>query len=494
VFKNVIRKPVLSGFLPPLHKGSAMKRNRMAKIIATIGPGTSSAEKLEALFVAGADVFRFNFSHGSHAEHKERYDVLRALEKKYNRPITLLIDLQGPKLRVGTFAQGAVQLKAGQTFRFDLDPTPGDQMRVNLPHPEIFAALQNDAILLLDDGRLRMKIQEHSTTHAQANVLVDGVLSDRKGVNLPNVMLPIGALTDKDKKDLQFGLELGMDWVALSFVQRPEDVAEAKDIIQGKAAIISKLEKPSAIDHLDSIIQLSDAIMVARGDLGVECPPETVPILQKKITNACRASGKPVVIATQMLDSMVSAPAPTRAEASDVATAIYDGADAVMLSAETAVGKYPVETIEIMGRIIENVEHDPVYSQIRNTWRGQPEHTAQDAISAAARQVAHTLNAACICTYTSSGSTTLRAARERPDVPLLCLTSSITTARRLGLAWGAHCVQTPDITNFADMVKKAIKIAKAEDFAHAGDGMVITAGVPFGTPGTTNILRIAWID
>jgi len=470
-----------------------MNRNRRAKIVATLGPATNGGAEIEKLFEAGADVFRLNFSHGAHAEHKARLDAIRTVEKKHHRPIAVLADLQGPKLRVGELENGGVELAQDQAFRLDLDTTMGDTTRAPLPHPEIFAALKEDTQILLDDGKIRLRVTNKGDDFADTVVIAGGRLSDRKGVNVPNAVLPVAAMTDKDRADLDFALSIGVDWVALSFVQRPEDVAEARKIVQGRTAVLSKLEKPAAIDRLDEIITLSDAVMVARGDLGVELPPEDVPGLQKQIIRRCREAGKPVVVATQMLESMISSPAPTRAEASDVATAVYDGADAVMLSAETAAGNYPFEAVAIMDRIIARVERDEAYRPIMNTAHPDPEHTAPDAITAAARQVAETIGAAAIVTYTTSGSTTLRAARERPVVPILCLTESIATARRLVLAWGVHGVVTKDIHNFSDMIEKACRIALNEGLAQKGQRLVVTAGVPFGTPGATNILRIAWI-
>ncbi|WP_417829731.1 pyruvate kinase [Thalassospira sp.] len=471
-----------------------MRRQRKAKIIATLGPASSKPEILEKIVQSGVDVFRLNFSHGEHSEHLARFEAIRAVEEKLGRPIGILMDLQGPKIRVGTFADEQIQLEAGDKFTFDMDKKPGDNKRVSLPHPEVYAALKSGANLLLDDGKLRMRVDKCDDKSAECTVITGGPLSNRKGVNLPDVMLPLSPLTDKDRADLDYGLEMGVDFVALSFVQRPEDVAEARKIIQGRAAIVSKLEKPQAIEHLDEIVDLSDMIMVARGDLGVECPPEDVPILQKRIIKACRTAGKPVIVATQMLDSMVSNPAPTRAEASDVATAIYDGADAVMLSAESAVGKYPLETVSIMDRILVRVEQDELYYRMRDANRPDPEKNAPDAISAAARQVAATIGAKAVVNYTTSGSTAFRAARERPEVPVLGLTPRIQTARRLALCWGVHPVFTRDATNFAEMVGIACEVAQREEFAKAGDSLVITAGVPFGTPGATNILRIAWVS
>ena len=471
-----------------------MRRQRKAKILATLGPASSTREQISALFKVGADVFRLNFSHGSHADHQERYELIRAIEQESGRPIGILMDMQGPKLRVGAIAGGSVELKTGGTYRFDLDEAKGDAKRAQLPHPEIFAAVQVGTNLLVDDGRLRLRVKSNGKDFAECDILVGGKLSDRKGVNVPDVVLPLSPLTAKDREDLRFGLDLGVDWVAMSFVQRPEDVAELRKLIGGRAKVIAKLEKPAAIERLEEIIDLSDAIMVARGDLGVEMPPEDVPAIQKRIVAACRKSGKPVVVATQMLESMVNSPAPTRAEASDVATAIYDGADAVMLSAETASGQYPVEAAAMMNRIIERVERDPAYRQILDARHPDPQPTGHDAISAAAAQVAHTLSVAAIVTYSTSGSTVLRVARERPEVPILALTASLSTARALSLAWGAHCVQIPDLKRFSEMVETACSVALSQEMAKVGDRLAITAGVPFGTPGSTNILRVAWVE
>jgi pyruvate kinase len=471
----------------------SMIRRRKAKILATLGPASSDATMIRALFDAGADVFRLNFSHGEAETHRARLDAIRAVEREVERPISIVADLQGPKLRVGAFAGGRAMLNTGARFRLDLDPALGDSVRVPLPHPEIFAALGPGTDILLDDGRIRLRVEDHGKDFAETTVVTGGEISDRKGVNLPRLALPVSPLTVKDRRDLHFALDLGVDWIALSFVQRPDDVAEAKKLIAGRANVMTKLEKPAALAQLDQIIELSDAIMVARGDLGVELDPEDVPIEQKRIVRECRRAGKPVVVATQMLESMIRAPAPTRAEASDVATAVFDGADALMLSAETAAGAYPRESVAMMNRIIERVERDPGYRRHLDSQHTDPEATAADAITAAASQVALTIKAACIVTYTTSGSTALRAARERPTVPILALTPLRATARRLPLTWGVHCVETEDARSFTEMVDKAVKVAREQGIAKPGDRLVVTAGVPFGTPGATNILRIAWV-
>ncbi len=472
----------------------AMRRNRYVKIIATLGPGSSNEDRIAELFDAGVDVFRLNFSHASHDEHRQRIEAIRSIEAKAGRPIAILADLQGPKLRVGTFEDGSVRLDAGQMFRLELTKAPGNKEGASLPHPEIFKALEPNTDLLLDDGKIRLKVLKCGPEFADTEVVTGGVLSDHKGVNVPSCVMDLSALTAKDREDLAFALDQGVDWIALSFVQRPEDIAEARWLIGGRAGILAKLEKPSAIDTLSRIVDAADAVMVARGDLGVEVPAEDVPTLQKNIVRACRRAGTPVVVATQMLDSMVNAPMPTRAEASDVATAVYDGADAVMLSAETAVGKYPVEAVRMMDRIIQRVERDPYYSQIMRAENHEPMPTTADAITAAARQAAHTLSAAAIATFTSTGSTTLRAARERPDVPILGLTPELGIARRLCLTWGVHPVKVGNVANSTEMVETAMSVAVAEEIAKEGDRIVVTGGVPFGIAGTTNVLRIAKIE
>jgi pyruvate kinase len=470
-----------------------LRRRRRTKIVATLGPASSTPEMIERLHRTGADVFRLNFSHGTHEDHAARIAAIREVERRVGRPIGILADVQGPKLRVGRFMGGRVQLQAGQTFRLDLNPTPGDVRRVNLPHPEIIQAAQIGTTLLLDDGKLRLRVTHRRDDHLETEVLVGGALSDRKGVNVPDVVLPIPALTEKDRQDLAFVLGHGIEYVGLSFVQRPEDVVEAREITAGRAWIMVKLEKPQALDNLDAIMALTDCVMVARGDLGVELPPEEVPLAQKRIVGAARAAGKPVVVATQMLESMIGSPYPTRAEASDVATAVFDGADAVMLSAETAAGQYPVEAVNMMDRIVARVEQDPGWRTITDAARPPPEPTSAGAIAAAASQVAHTIGAEAIATYSSTGSTTLRVARERPHSPILGLAANAQVARRLAVVWGVHPLVTPEPHSMSDMVAKALRAAQQEGFAGRDDEVVVTAGVPFGTPGTTNSLRVATV-
>ncbi|SFB39407.1 pyruvate kinase [Collimonas sp. OK607] len=468
-----------------------MRRQRKAKIVATLGPASADQKTIQALFEAGADVFRFNFSHGSHADHQERYDIVRAVEKTVGRPIAILADLQGPKLRIGTFTDGKIALQAGQEFTLDRDNTPGNNQRVYLPHPELFAVIAGGQSLLLDDGKVRLEVLSCDGQSIHTRVVNSGSLSDRKGVNVPDAVLPIPALTEKDKRDLKFALELGVDWIALSFVQRPEDVLEARDLIGDRASILSKLEKPAALDQLDAIVQVSDAIMVARGDLGVELPPERVPGVQKRIMRVCRQHGKPVVIATQMLESMITSPVPTRAETSDVASAIYDGADAVMLSAESASGAYPLPAVAMMDRIISEVERDPLYQNMLDAQHEAPLSNRSDAICSALRDVTRIIGAKATVTYTSSGHTSLRAARERPMAPILSITPKLSTARRLALVWGVHSTISDQVHNESEMVTAACETAVKEGFAKAGDQIAITAGMPFGQSGSTNLLRLA---
>ena len=470
-----------------------MRRRRRTKIIATLGPASGTIEILTRLFQAGADVFRLNFSHGSHEDHALRFAMIRELEQKFDRPIGILADVQGPKLRVGRFGGGRVQLQTGQQFRLDLNPTPGDARRVNLPHPEIIEAASIGSNLLLDDGKLRLRVIRKLPDALETEIVVGGPLSDRKGVNVPDVILPIPALTVKDREDLEFAVSHGANYIGLSFVQRAEDVAEAKALIAGRAWVMVKLEKPQAVDNLDEIMALTDAVMVARGDLGVELPPEEVPLAQKRIVRLARQLGKPVVVATQMLESMISAPAPTRAEASDVATAVFDGADAVMLSGETAAGQYPYEAVNMMDRIVARVEQDAGWRAGIDASRAEPDASAPGAIAAAARQVGHTIGAKAIVAFTDSGSTALRVARERPDSPVIGLTPNTDTARRLAVVWGVHAVVTPDVHSMTEATNRAAKVAQSEGFAVRGEEIVVTAGVPFGQPGSTNALRVATV-
>ncbi len=471
-----------------------MKRDRRVKIVATLGPASSEPEILEQLFLAGVDVFRINMSHASHENARQSVFAVRQLAKQHRYPIGILFDLQGPKLRLGDFNGGRVFVSEGARFVFDQDDTPGSAERVKLPHLQIFDAIQPGETLLLDDGKLKMRVTDVAKKKITAEVVVGGALASRKGVSLPDTILPIGPLTEKDQADLDCALDLSADWIALSFVQRAEDVLEVKAKVDGLAAIMVKIEKPSAIEDLDAIIKAGDGFMVARGDLGVEMPVERVPGLQKHITRKARTAGKPVIVATQMLESMISSPVPTRAEVSDVATAVFDGADAVMLSAESAVGQHPITTIKMMNRIAVEAESDPDYRAFVHATQIMPQATGADAIAGAAHAIAQTVKLAAIVCYTATGSTALRVARERPGLPVISLTPVEATARRLSLVWGIQTFLTADPKNLADMVQKAAEIVYEEGWVKAGEGMVITAGIPIGSPGTTNMLRIAYLD
>ena len=468
-----------------------MRRLRRCKIVATLGPVSTPYEMLSKLFAAGVDVFRINMSHTSHDDLRAMVFALREVAKEYRRPVAILVDLQGPKLRVGTFEKTSVRLEPGARFTLDADPTPGDATRVHLPHPEILEALKPTDTVLIDDGKVRLHVVTTDKVHAVCEVEIAGTVSNRKGVSLPDTEIAVSAMTPKDHADLQAALEIGVDWIALSFVQRPEDVAEVNQIVDGRALVMSKIEKPQALTRLDEIIALSDGLMVARGDLGVEMPLERVPGIQKRITRRARRQGKPVVVATQMLESMISSPTPTRAEVSDVAQAVFEGADAIMLSAESAVGAYPIEAVAMMDRIAIEVEGDPVYRSIINAQRAEPEPTSADAIAIAARDMGETLEIKAIVAWTSSGATAFRVARERVGPPIIALTPYVDTARRLAIVWGVHPVVTKDAEDVDDMVDRACVVAESEGFAVEGDRIITIGGVPFGERGGTNMMRIA---
>ncbi|MBK4215727.1 pyruvate kinase [Paracoccus caeni] len=471
-----------------------MRRHRNVKIVATLGPASSTKEMIRALFDAGADVFRLNMSHGNHEDHRERYNAIRAVETETGRPIAILADLQGPKLRVGQFAAGPHELGVGDRFRFDLNSAPGDATRVQLPHPEIFQALVPNSELLVNDGKIRLSVNECGPDFAECTVTVAGTISDRKGVNVPDVVLPLAALSDKDRADLEFACELGVDWLALSFVQRAQDVLEAKELARGRAAVISKIEKPAAVNAFEEILTASDGIMVARGDLGVELPVHSVPPIQKRLVRKCRAAAKPVIVATQMLESMIESPVPTRAEVSDVANAIYEGTDAVMLSAESAAGSFPIQAVQTMDNVARSVEADPNYRNIIEAARQAELHSVADAIVTASREIAETTDVAAICAFSQSGKTLRLIARERPRVPIIALSPIETVLRQMTLLWGTHCVMTPRLYRFKEAVVNATRAARDFGFADETRQVVVIAGVPFNVPGTTNIVRIAPCD
>ncbi|GIT90974.1 pyruvate kinase [Jannaschia pagri] len=471
-----------------------MRRHRNVKIVATLGPASNDYDMIRSLFEAGADVFRLNMSHGDHDDIRARHNIIRDIERDTGRPICILADLQGPKLRCGVFKGDEATIEEGAPFRFDLDAAPGDGTRVQLPHKEIFAALEPGKTLLVNDGKLRLRVDACGPDFADCTVVTGGTISNRKGVNVPDVVLPLAALSEKDRTDLEFVCDLGVDWLALSFVQRAADVEEARDLARGRAAILSKIEKPAAVDAFDDILAVSDGIMVARGDLGVECPVQSVPPIQKRLTRKCRAAAKPVIVATQMLESMIDSPMPTRAEVSDVATAIYEGTDAIMLSAESAAGSFPLQAVQTMNNVAEAVESDKTYREIIEASRASHLSTTADGIVAAAREIAETTDVQAICVFSHSGSTALKVARERPRVPIIALTPITGTARRMVLSWGVHMVETQSVERFKFAVVSAVRAAKAAGFAEASDQVVVTAGIPFNVAGSTNILRVAPCD
>lgn len=471
-----------------------MRRMRSVKIVATLGPASDDYKMIKALHEAGADVFRLNMSHGTHDDIRARHEIIRKIEEELESPIAILADLQGPKLRVGEFANGEEMLQEGATFRLDLDDALGDATRVKLPHPEIFAALEAGSSLLVNDGKIRLKVKDCSAEHANCEVITGGTISNRKGVNVPDVVLPLAALSEKDRSDLEFASELGVDWIALSFVQRAKDVWDARELVKGRAAILSKIEKPTAVTSFDEILDASDGIMVARGDLGVELPVQNVPPIQKRLIRKCRAAAKPVIVATQMLESMIESPMPTRAEVSDVATAIYEGADAIMLSAESAAGDYPIEAVTTMDNVAREVESDPTYTEIIEASRTVARTSVADGIVAAAREIAETTDVKAICCFTQSGTTALLTARERPRVPIIAMAAMQATARRLALSWGIYCVMTTKFDRFKSAVVSSARAARACGIADTTDQIVVVAGVPFNIPGTTNILRVAPCD
>ena len=467
-----------------------MIRRRRTRIVATLGPASRAPDMVQALAETGVDVFRLNFSHGTHDEHAAALRAVRAAEAQIGRPLAALADLQGPKFRIGVFAAGKIEIRPGLRLRFDLDPTPGNTRRVELPHPEVLQVLEPGQDLLLDDGKVRLKVRQASDTSVDAVVVAGEALSDHKGVSVPGVKIPVPALTAKDIEDVEFALRAGVDWVALSFVQHAADVAALRKLTGDQAAVLAKIEKPAAVDDLEAILDVSDGIMVARGDLGVELAPAEVPVLQKRIVRAARRRGTPVIIATQMLESMIASPTPTRAEASDVAGGVYEGADALMLSAESAAGAYPKEAVAIMDAIIRQVETDFSWPSLMRAEHGPAADEDVDALIAAAMRAAEARSTSCLVAYTTSGGTARRIARERPLLPVLAIAPDARVARRLGLVWGLEprvAIQPSDLTALTD---EAAQLAAELGLAAGGDRVLIVAGPPLGAPGAANLLHI----
>lgn len=470
-----------------------MKSHRKAKIVATVGPASASPEMLSRLLDAGVSTFRLNFSHGTHAEHKAVIQTIRGLEEVLKRPIGIIQDLQGPKIRLGRLRSGGRAIETGSTVRLIFGEQSDQGEDVLIPHLEVLHALRPGDRILINDGRVCLQVLGLADDHAMAIVRIGGWISDRKGINLPDTQLELSPLTAKDRADLQLGLSLGVDWIALSFVQKPGDLLEARALINDRAGLIAKIEKPSALRNIDDIIALADGIMVARGDLGVEIPAEDVPMQQKELVRACRRAAIPVIVATQMLESMTGQPTPTRAEASDVATAICEGADAVMLSAESASGAYPREAVDMMDRIIRRTESHPLYQALMGASDAEVDHTASHAIAESAAELAASIGSPVITAFTSSGTTVARIARRRAPTPILAITPNLATLRRLTLYWGVQGVLSEDIATYEDMVQRASELALAEGCVASGDTMVVVAGIPFAQRGTTNNLRVVHV-
>ncbi|WOQ15833.1 pyruvate kinase [Raineyella sp. W15-4] len=463
---------------------------RRAKIVCTLGPASSDADRLFEMITAGMDVARFNMSHGSYPEHEERLKNLRAAEARAERPIGLLADLQGPKIRLGTFAHGTVILTAGQEFIVTTRDVPGDEHIVSCTHKGLPHDVHAGDQILVDDGKILMVAKEVTDTDVICTVIVGGPVSDHKGFNLPGAAVSVPAMSEKDASDLRWALRNGFDMIALSFVRNAADVDLVRQVMseEGRTVpVIAKLEKPQAIENLDDIIDAFDAFMVARGDLGVELPLEEVPLVQKQIITKARRWAKPVIVATQMLESMIGNPRPTRAEASDVANAILDGADAVMLSGETSVGKYPVETVGTMAKIVDSTEVHGMEQISSIDW---DPHTTGGVISKAAVDVAERVGAAYLVAFTQSGDTARRMARLRPRIPIIAFSPLLKTQRELTLSWGIRTVLTPTVETTDDMVRLVDRTLKEQGVVQDGERVVIVAGTPAGRPGRTNSLRV----
>ncbi len=466
---------------------------RRTKIVATIGPATSSADTLRSLIEAGATTLRLNFSHGTHDDHQRNIRLIRQISFELNQPVGILQDLQGPKIRLGRFEQGSVVVEKGDLFTLTSRAVAGDRSISSVTYEPLAREVPEGATILLDDGRVEMRVEKVDQIKGDlfCRVVVGGTLSNSKGVNFPGVYLSVKAMTDKDRRDLMFGLDQGVDWVALSFVRNPQDVLEIKELISsaGKhVPVIAKIEKHEAIEQMNEILSLCDGVMVARGDLGVELPAEEVPILQKRLISTANRLGIPVITATQMLDSMASNPRPTRAEISDVANAIIDGTDAVMLSNETAVGKYPVKAVATMAQIAVRIEREQItrnVSNVEDTGRSIP-----NAISQAVAQIAAQLEATAVMTLTKSGSTARNVSKFRPNPPILAVTPHVDVARQLQLVWGVKPLLVLDLPSTGQTFQAALNVAQEKQLVFEGDLVVMTAGTLQGVSGSTDLIKV----
>ena len=466
---------------------------RRTKIVATIGPATQDADTLRALIEAGATTLRLNFSHGDLENHRKNIQLIRQISFELQQPVGILQDLQGPKIRLGKFENGFIQLAKGDSFILTSRKIPGTQAESSVTYEPLVEEVPVGATILLDDGKVEMKVvgKDEEQHNLNCEVIVGGKLSNSKGVNFPGVYLSIKALTDKDKEDLQFGLNQNVDWVALSFVRNPQDVLEIKEIIQNstnrRVPVIVKIEKHEAIEQMDAILSLSDGVMVARGDLGVELPAEDVPVLQKRLIATANRLGIPVITATQMLDSMVDSPRPTRAEVSDVANAIFDGTDAVMLSNETAVGEYPVEAVATMARIAKRTEQEQM-ERVEEEF--SKSHTIPNAISQAVSQISNQLRAAAIMTLTRSGATARNVSKFRPKAPILAVTPLVDVSRQLQLVWGVNPLLVVDLPSTGQTFQAAMNVAQENELLQDGDLVVMTAGTLQGVSGSTDLIKV----
>lgn len=467
---------------------------RKTKIICTMGPATDNIEVLRAMARAGMNVARFNFSHGSHEEHKQRIDRVKAVREEYNLPIALLLDTKGPEIRTGDMQDGKIFLKKGEQIRLTPRACLGTPSKISITYPDLYQDVQAGTSILIDDGLIELRVEQTQEQDILCRVLNDGAVSNHKGINVPDVHLSIPYLSDKDKSDIQFGIEQGVDFIAASFVRTADDVQQLRMLLDENGGahinIIAKIENQQGVENIDGIVALADGVMIARGDMGVEIPAEDVPPIQKMLIKKVTLAGKQVITATQMLDSMMKNPRPTRAEVTDVANAIYDGTGAIMLSGETAAGLYPVEAVTMMARIAERTENDIDYRKrfFVRTRKANPDIT--DAICHATCTTAYDLNARDIVTVTKSGRSARMVARYRPSCGIIGCTPTKKVWYQLNLAWGVTPVLLSETDDVFDLFDSALETAKNQGLMQSGDLAVITSGVPIGVSGTTNMIRV----